>query len=416
MHHSSEDTSRRGFLREFGAGALGAMAFAAGQSSAAPADSQAAKVAAQPEPAKPVSDRKVRMAIVGHGVCGFGASLGFQHHPNVEIVAVSDLVPERRSALAKICACEKTYDSLEVLVKDPAIEAVCLATDAPSHARHAVEVMKHGKHCVTAVPAAMTLDDCQAVKEAKEKSGLKYMMAETSYYHGEVIRSRNLYRLGEKLLYTEGHYYHHGVTRLGSWKNWRRALPPMYYPTHSTAYYVGVSGKRLTQVSCLGYRGPGEEWQKNDVGQQPVRQRVGPVPHQRGHDVPDQRVLVGRLGRRRERELDLGEARRRRRCPTACRCPRACRRAATAARTARWPTSSSWRCWRTASRRSTCTRPWPWSRRASSPTSRRSRAAPSSRFPASTSKEGLDPGYAGCRMSAKSPVWQPRRSNGSEKT
>jgi predicted dehydrogenase len=256
MHHSSEDSSRRGFLREFGAGALGAMAFAAGQSSSA-------AVAGAPEAAQPASDRKVRMAIVGHGVCGFGASLGFQHHPNVQIVAVSDLVPERRSALARICGCEKTYDSLESLVKDPAIEAVCLATDAPSHARHAIEVLKHGKHCVTAVPAAVTLDDCQAVKEAKEKSGLKYMMAETSYYHGEVIRSRNLYRLGEKLLYTEGHYYHHGVTRLGSWKNWRRALPPMYYPTHSTAYYVGVSGKRLTQVSCLGFRGPGDEWEKN---------------------------------------------------------------------------------------------------------------------------------------------------------
>ena len=176
MPHSPEDPSRRNFLREFGAGALGAMALAAGPSPAA-----------QPEPAKPVSDRKVRMAIVGHGVCGFGASLGFQHHPNVQIVAVSDLVADRRSTLAKICACEKTYDSLEVLVKDPAIEAVCLATDAPSHARHAVEVLKHGKHCVTAVPAAMTLDDCQAVKEAKEKSGLKYMMAETSYYHGEVF-------------------------------------------------------------------------------------------------------------------------------------------------------------------------------------------------------------------------------------
>src|SRR5271157_5574166 len=106
MHHSSEDTSRRAFLRECGSGTLGAMALAS---------SRAARAVAQPETAKPVSDRKVRMAIVGHGVCGFGASLGFQHHPNVEIVAVSDLVRERRSALAKICACGKTYESLEVL-------------------------------------------------------------------------------------------------------------------------------------------------------------------------------------------------------------------------------------------------------------------------------------------------------------
>jgi len=269
MNPTLDDRSRRGFLRQFGMGAVGAAVFAAGRAPAAPAGSADVKDAAQREPGKPASDRKVRLAIVGHGVCGFGASLGFQYHPNVEIVAVSDLVAERREALMKICACEKSYESLEVLVKDPAIEAVCVATDAPSHARHCMDVMNHGKHCITAVPAAMTLDDCQAVKETKEKTGLKYMMAETSYYHGEVIRSRNLYRLGQKLLYTEGHYYHHGVTRLGSWKNWRRALPPMYYPTHSTAYYVGVSGKRLTQVSCLGYRGTDEEWQKNDWDNNP---------------------------------------------------------------------------------------------------------------------------------------------------
>jgi hypothetical protein len=27
----------------------------------------------------------------------------------------------------------------------------------------------------------------------------------------------------------------------------------MWYPTHSTAYYVGVTGKRLTSVSCTGF-------------------------------------------------------------------------------------------------------------------------------------------------------------------
>jgi len=30
-------------------------------------------------------------------------------------------------------------------------------------------------------------------------------------------------------------------------------LPPMLYPTHCTAFLVGVTGERLTQVSCVGY-------------------------------------------------------------------------------------------------------------------------------------------------------------------
>ena len=86
----------------------------------------------------PVSDRKIRVGIVGYGVCKFGADFGFQDHPNVEVVAVSDLFPDRCAQLAQETRCNKTYPSLEELVKDDNIEAVFLATDAPSHARHAI--------------------------------------------------------------------------------------------------------------------------------------------------------------------------------------------------------------------------------------------------------------------------------------
>ena len=83
-------------------------------------------------------------------MCKFGAAFGFQNHPNVEIMAVSDLFPDRRDGLMKSCRCDKSYESLEVLVKDPKLEAVFVATDAPSHARHCMEVLKHGKHQVCA--------------------------------------------------------------------------------------------------------------------------------------------------------------------------------------------------------------------------------------------------------------------------
>ncbi|HOC70641.1 MAG TPA: gfo/Idh/MocA family oxidoreductase, partial [Candidatus Hydrogenedentes bacterium] len=43
----------------------------------------------------PKSDRKIRMGIIGYGVCKFGAAFYLQDHPNVEVVAVSDLMPDR---------------------------------------------------------------------------------------------------------------------------------------------------------------------------------------------------------------------------------------------------------------------------------------------------------------------------------
>ena len=118
------------------------------------------KTVADPNAAKtwrPISDRKIRVGLVGYGVCKFAAAFGFQDHPNVEVVAVSDLLPDRCAELAKVCRCAKTYPSLEELVKDERIEAVFVATDAPSHARHCLEVLKHGKHVASAVPAVAAL-------------------------------------------------------------------------------------------------------------------------------------------------------------------------------------------------------------------------------------------------------------------
>src|SRR6476660_8817987 len=73
---------------------------------------------------QPVSDRKIRVGVVGYGFCKFGAEFGFQDHPNVEVVAVSDLFADRCQELAKACRCAQRYPSLEKLVQDKRIEAV----------------------------------------------------------------------------------------------------------------------------------------------------------------------------------------------------------------------------------------------------------------------------------------------------
>jgi len=204
---------------------------------------------------EPVSDRKLRVGVVGFGVCQFGAAFGFQDHPNVEIVAVSDLVPERCEGLAKACRCEKTYPSLEEMIKDDSIEAVFVATDAPSHARHCIDVMKHGKHVACAVPAAFgSVEEADALYETVKETGLTYMMFETSTFHNEAYAMRQIYNAGGfgKLVYCEGEYNHYMETPIDSYKGWRIGLPPQWYPTHSNAYYVTISGGSFTEVSCMG--------------------------------------------------------------------------------------------------------------------------------------------------------------------
>lgn len=259
--------TRRSFIRSAGLGALALGTYQYGCStSKKAAQTQVAPPAIQgferdttvsesQVPWKPFSDRKLRVGIAGYGVCRFGADFGFQNHPNVEIIAVTDLIPDQCAELAKVCGCSKTYPSLEEMVKDDRIEAVFVATDAPSHAKHVMEALKYGKHVASAVPAVFgSVEDAEMLFEAVKKSGLKYMMFETSLFHKELYAIRKIFNAGGfgRIHYSEGEYYHYMPVPIDSYKGWRIGLPPQWYPTHSNAYHIGINDGYFTEVSCQG--------------------------------------------------------------------------------------------------------------------------------------------------------------------
>jgi predicted dehydrogenase len=251
-----QSNSRRGFLRQMslGAGIAGASSALGAEKPIQGFEDKGAGPAANAV-WQPITNRKVRVGIVGYGVCRFGAAFGFQDHPNVDVGAVSELFPDRCAALAKVCRCEKTYPSLEEMVKDDTIEAIFVATDAPSHARHCIEVLNHGKHVACAVPSCWgSLEEGEELYQAVKKSGKNYMLFETSAYRGDCYGMRKIFDDGDfgRMLYTEGEYYHYTDKPIDSYKGWRIGCPPQLYPTHSNAYHTCVTGESFTEVSCMG--------------------------------------------------------------------------------------------------------------------------------------------------------------------
>ena len=249
MGTSSIKTSRRSFLKESVTASLATYGMSSPALSAELPD-------------KPFqSDRKIRIGVVGGG---FGCSFQWHEHPNCTVQAVSDLRSDRRNRLMQVYGCGKAYESLEQLVRDDTIEAVAVFTGAPDHVRHCRAVMDAGKHVISAVPAAMTIDECEQLLESKLRNDRIYMMAETSYYRYYTTAARELYRQGRfgELFYSEVEYYHPPdagsaarIVNQGK-RTWRHGLPPMLYPTHSTGFLVGVTGERFTEVSALGWGNP----------------------------------------------------------------------------------------------------------------------------------------------------------------
>jgi predicted dehydrogenase len=160
--------------------------------------------------------------------------------------------------------------------------------------------MERGWHVVSACPACFTLDEAHTLKELKERTGLRYMMAESSYYRQAAIFARNAYRAGAfgDIYYTEAEYYHDrgDLQQLIENKNtrfyepdgtrsWRWGMPPMHYPTHSLAFLVGVTGERVTHVSCLGWGTGDHPWLTDNVYGNPFWNETAMMRTSGGHMV-----------------------------------------------------------------------------------------------------------------------------------
>ncbi|MGB9758339.1 MAG: Gfo/Idh/MocA family protein [Thermoproteota archaeon] len=202
------------------------------------------------------SSKVVHLGIVGGG---FGSAFEWYHHPNCVIEAVCDYNSERRKKLIKTYNCNNAYENFEELLEDENVDAIALFTPAPYHAQHAVKCLEAGKHVLSAVPACMTLEEANLLLKTVEKTKLNYMLAETSWYHQAVISARKWFKEGKfgRIFYTEAEYYHPGLASLffdaNGNKTWRYGFPPMHYPTHSTAYLVGVTGENMIKVVCTGW-------------------------------------------------------------------------------------------------------------------------------------------------------------------
>lgn len=215
---------------------------------------------------KPKRGKKVLV-----GVCGGGFGCQFQWHldPDCEVGAVADSDEDRLRRLQETYQCDTAYRSIDELVADKRLEAVAVFTGAPDHVRHATLAMKNGKHVVSAVPAAQSVDECSQLLDAVKETGMTYMLAETSYYRSPAVSARELVRGGEfgNIFYTEAEYLHPGIESL--WfdkkgkRTWRYGRPPMYQGSHCTAYLICVTGERLSSVSCIGIRGSGAAYTEN---------------------------------------------------------------------------------------------------------------------------------------------------------
>jgi predicted dehydrogenase len=204
----------------------------------------------------------LRICIVGAGQFSQCFIPLYQAHPLVREVSLCEVDPARLQTEAARFKISRTFVNYDEVLRASDIDAVAIFTQRWTHAPMALQALAAGKHVYSAVPAATTLDELHQLVEAVTRTGLVYMLGETSLYYGSRIYMKERWDAGDfgRFVYGEGEYYHdmsHGFYEAFQYSGgdaWKAtaSYPPMLYPTHSVAMILSVTGARVTRVSCLG--------------------------------------------------------------------------------------------------------------------------------------------------------------------
>ena len=202
--------------------------------------------------------RNLRVGVVGLGRGQAGIS-GFTLVPGGYIAAICDINAARRERTLKYLADKKAPtpkiygdkgpEDWKRMCEDPEIDLIYNSTPWQLHVPIALYAMEHGKHVVTEVPSAFTVEECWKLVETSERTQRHCMQLENCCYGENEMLAFNLVHLGllGEISHGEGAYIHDLRTSNynkwneetgsgGYWDYWRLRHNAVHggnqYPTH----------------------------------------------------------------------------------------------------------------------------------------------------------------------------------------
>lgn len=175
------------------------------------------------------------------------------------LTAVYDPAPAAAAALARAVEVETVCESFAHLLS--VSDAVVLASPQHYHAPQAVAALAAGRHVLSEVPAAVSLEQAATLLAAARGSGAVYMLAENYGYKRPNLIVSELVRRGllGDLYFAEGEYlhemksWHHDSQGQPTWRHhWQVGRDGHTYPTHSLGPVLSWLDDRLAAVSCVG--------------------------------------------------------------------------------------------------------------------------------------------------------------------
>ena len=140
--------------------------------------------------------------MIGVGIIGCGSIAKYRHapefasNPDSKIAGFFDVKKDRAKELAEKYEA-KVYSSIEEMLSDRSVDAVCVATANNMHAPFTIQSLQAGKHVLCEKPMATSAEDAEKMISAAKKAGKFLMIGHNQRLAPAHIRAKEILKSGE---------------------------------------------------------------------------------------------------------------------------------------------------------------------------------------------------------------------------
>lgn len=202
----------------------------------------------------------ITVGIIGAGAIARDHVAAYRRIPGVRIGWVADLDAGRARDLASLAGGTRWATDPAAIFADGDVDAVDICTSSPSHAPLTIAAAAAGKAVHVEKPAALALDDFDAMTAAIDRAGVAFMVGQTARFqpvHREFAAGIAEGLIGKPrllhVLWYAGHVWPEG------WRSWqldpvRSGGHPVHNGVHALDLAVWLLDARPVRVFARGFR------------------------------------------------------------------------------------------------------------------------------------------------------------------
>lgn len=138
----------------------------------------------------------LRIAQVGYGYWGPNLARNFAQLPDAELAYMVDANPEALNKAQRLYGCQ-TATTVATVLRDPAVDALAIATPARSHFELSKAALLAGKHVFVEKPLAMSIGECRELIALAQQQARILMVGHVFEYNQAVRYVKSAMQTGE---------------------------------------------------------------------------------------------------------------------------------------------------------------------------------------------------------------------------